>query len=85
MLESISGTYAFEVARWEASMPGRWRGRGLLCQAGGAAAGTNRRTLTVPRVLAIRAICAIWVSQGKPLNPLLYVLYVLYGSHKASH
>ena len=27
-----------------------------------------RRTLTVPRVLAIRAICAIWVSQGKPLN-----------------
>ena len=28
----------------------------------------TRRTLTVPRVLAIRAICAIWVSQGKPLN-----------------
>ena len=45
-----------------------------ICRAGGAAgwrllcaAGTSR-TLAVPRVLAIRAICAIWVSQGKPLN-----------------
>ena len=28
----------------------------------------TRRTLTVPRILAICAICAIWVSQGKPLN-----------------
>ena len=40
----------------------------------------NRRTSTLPRVLAIRAICAIWLLQGKPLN--LHsprVLYVLYG------
>ena len=28
----------------------------------------TRRTLTVPRLLAICAICAIWFSQGKPLN-----------------
>ena len=34
----------------------------------GAYGAPTRRTLTVPRVLAIRAICAIWVSQGKPLN-----------------
>ena len=27
MLESMSGTYAFEAAGWEAPMPGRWRGR----------------------------------------------------------
>ena len=58
----------------EASMPGRWRGRGLLRRAGGAprrlcqARQAPSRTLAVPQVLAVRAICAIWVSQGKPLN-----------------
>ena len=39
----------------------------------GACGAPTRRTLTVPRVLAIRAICAIWVSQGKPLNILLAI------------
>ena len=34
----------------------------------GAYGAPTRRTLTVPRVLAMRAICAIWVSQGKPPN-----------------
>ena len=38
----------------------------LRCQQ--ARQAPSRRTLTVPRVLAIRAICAIWVSQGEPLN-----------------
>ena len=43
----------------------------------GAYGAPTRRTLTVPRVLAIRAICAIWVSHGKPLVPC-YMCYMCY-------
>ena len=46
-----------------ASMPGRWRAR----EAMPGAAGTKPPNPHSPP-LAIRAICAIWVSQGKPLN-----------------
>ena len=54
---SAGGFYAGQVAR-----------PGALCRAGGAAGrlcqarqAPSRQTLTVPRVLAIRAICAMWV------------------------
>ena len=45
----------------------------LRCRAGGAAgrlcqAGTKSPNPHSPPVLAICAICAIWLSQGKPLN-----------------
>ena len=42
---------------------------GQVARPGGyARQAPSRRTLTVPGLLAIRAICAIWLSQGKPLN-----------------
>ena len=46
-----------------APMPGRWRGREAM---------PGRRQPAEP---SLRAICAIWLSQSKPLGSLLYVLY----------
>ena len=71
--ETVGLDDSFEFFSWEESRPWRGLGRRLLCRAGGAVgrlcqAAPSRRTLTVHQVLAIRAICAIWVSQGKPLN-----------------